>query len=138
VKSYLWVILLSTAGVIAYGVGQKFFGWPVVSTMNEEFSKGLLLQLTEWTRISSTFAGHYDLAAFMVLVLAVLAAFLFGLRNKIAKTIVIIVSFAAFYVLILTASRVSFIAYLIATVFVFVMLKKHWWLIPVFDCKFLQ
>ena len=136
VKSYLWVILLSTAGVIAYGVGQKFFGWPVVSTMNEEFSKGLLLQLTEWTRISSTFAGHYDLAAFMVLVLAVLAAFLFGLRNKIAKTIVMIVSFAAFYVLILTASRVSFIAYLIATVFVFVMLKKHWWLIPVLIVSF--
>ena len=136
VKSYLWVILLSTAGVITYGVGQKFFGWPVVSTMNEEFSKGLLLQLTEWTRISSTFAGHYDLAAFMVLVLAVLAAFLFGLRNKIAKTVVMIVSFAAFYVLILTASRVSFVAYLIAIVFVFVMLKKHWWLIPVLIVSF--
>jgi len=136
VKSYLWVILLSTAGVITYGVGQKFFGWPVISTMNEEFSKGLLLQLTEWTRISSTFAGHYDLAAFMVLILAVLAASLFGLRNKMVKVIVMIVSFAAFYTLILTASRVSFVAYLVAIVFVFIMLKKHWWLVPVLIISF--
>jgi len=136
VKSYLWMIVLSAIGVVVYGIGQKFYSWPVISTMNEEFSKGLLLYLTEWTRISSTFAGHYDLAAFIVLVLAVLAAFVFGLRNKIAKSLVIIVACASFYLLILTASRVSFVAYLIAIIFVFLSLRKYWWLIPVLVFSF--
>ncbi len=62
-KTYGLVLFLATLGVIVYGLGQKFFGWPVVSTMNEEFSKGMLLTLSEWARINSTFAGHYDLAA---------------------------------------------------------------------------
>ena len=68
-KTYAWVIWIAVLGVIFYGLGQKFFGWPVVSTMNKEFSKGMILKLTWWARINSTFAGHYDLAAFLVMIL---------------------------------------------------------------------
>jgi hypothetical protein len=131
IKSYGWVLFLSTLGVIVYGLGQKFFSWPVISTMNEEFSKGMLLQLTEWARINSTFAGHYDLAAFMVLILALTAGFFFGLKNKVKRTLILLIGIASFYILILTASRVSFIAYLIAITFILIGLKKYWWVGPV-------
>ncbi len=131
VRSYGWVLFLATVGVIIYGLGQKFFAWPVISTMNEEFSKGMILQLSEWARINSTFAGHYDLAAFLVLILAVTAGFFFGLKNKVKKILILLIGIASFYLLILTASRVSFVAYLIAVTFTLVGLKKYWWVGPV-------
>lgn len=131
VRSYGWVIFLATLAVIVYGLGQKFFSWPVISTMNEEFSKGMLLQLSEWARINSTFAGHYDLAAFMVLILAVTTGFFFGLKNKVKRILILLIGIASLYILILTASRVSFVAYLIAVTFTLVGLKKYWWVGPV-------
>lgn len=131
VKNYGLVLFLTTIGVFVYGIGQKFFNWPVVSTMNVEFSKGMLLQLDEWARVSSTFAGHYDLAAFLVLFLALSAGFIIGLKNRLNKIVMFIVAFLAFYLLILTASRVSFVAYLVAITFVLLGLKKYRWLGPV-------
>lgn len=131
VKSYGLVLFLTTVGIIVYGLGQKFFGWPVVSTMNEEFSKGMILKLTEWARINSTFAGHYDLAAFLVLILSVTVGFFFGIKNKTKKILILLIGLGSFYLLILTASRVSFIAYLIAIAFVMIGLKKYWWVGPV-------
>src|SRR5690606_691774 len=49
-----------------YGYGQRYFYWPVYSTMNREFSKGVRLYLTQYARVQSTFAGHYDMAAYLV------------------------------------------------------------------------
>ena len=114
-----------------YAVGQKFFDWPVVSTMNEEFSKGMLLQLTEWTRVNSTFAGHYDLAAFLVMILALVFGFAGGVSNKLEKIFALLVGVFAFWTLLLTASRISFAAYLLGIAFVLLVLKKYWWLPPV-------
>jgi len=130
-KTYGGVLFLSTIGVIIYGLGQKFASWPVISTMNAEFSKGMLLSLSEWARINSTFAGHYDLAAFMVLVLALVVGFFFGLKNKILKAVLFVIGLASLYILVLTASRVSFVAYLLSIIFVMLALRKYWWLIPV-------
>jgi len=131
VKSYFLSLFLATAGVGIYAIGQKFFDWPVVSTMNEEFSKGMLLQLTEWTRVNSTFAGHYDLAAFLVMILALVLGFIGGVGNKLEKIFALLVGIFAFWVLLLTASRISFAAYLLAVIFVLLVLKKYWWLPPV-------
>ena len=130
-KTYGLVLFLATLGVIVYGLGQKFFSWPVISTMNSEFSKGILLTLSEWARINSTFAGHYDLAAFMVLVLTLAVGFFFGLKNKPAKVATLLIGLASLYILILTASRISFAAYLLAIVFVMLALRKYWWVGPV-------
>lgn len=134
-KKYGLILFLATVGVTIYGVGQKFWGWPVVSTMNREFSKGLLLRLTEWARVNSTFAGHYDLAAYLVLILALVAAFVFGLQKRWQKITVLMVGFASFYILILTASRISFAAYLVSVTFVLLGLKQFRWLGPVLACS---
>lgn len=129
-KTYGWITLLACFGVIIYGLGQKFFGWPVVSTMNQEFSRGLILKLTWWARINSTFAGHYDLAAFMVMIFPLTVVAVMMAKKWWVKALAIILGIAAYYVLILTASRVSFGAYLIGATFVFLAANKKWWLIP--------
>lgn len=107
-----------------YGFGQKYYQWPVYSTMNREFSKGWRLVLTEHARVPSTFAGHYDLAAFLVLVLPLTLAMAFYGRNFIKWTGR--VGFVFGYVLlILTASRASFIAYMGTMILFFVFLWKY-------------
>lgn len=136
VKSYGLTIFIATIGVIIYGLGQKFFAWPVISTMNEEFSKGMLLQLTEWARVSSTFAGHYDLAAYLVMILALTLGFMVGLKNKAGRIAVGLFGFLSLYLLVLTASRVSFVAYLVAVTLVLLGLKKYRWLGPILVISF--
>lgn len=136
IKAYGITIFIATIGVIIYGLGQKFLSWPVVSTMNEEFSKGLLLQLTEWARVNSTFAGHYDLAAYLVMILCITIGFMVGLKNKIGKILIGLIGLFSLYLLVLTASRVSFIAYLIAISFVLVSLRKYWWIGPTLALSF--
>lgn len=129
-KFFGWSILISTFGVIVYGLGQKFFGWPVVSTMNKEFSKGLILRLTWWARVNSTFAGHYDLAAYLVLILCLTAAALVMVKKWKVRILVFFLGLFSYYMLLLTSSRISFGAYLVGVLFVLVMSKKWFWLPP--------
>lgn len=68
------VLTLTLLGVVAYGLGQQFLHFPVYSTMNREYSKGETLYLEQGARPQSTFAGHYDLAAYLVIVLPLLFA----------------------------------------------------------------
>jgi O-antigen ligase len=116
--------------VIFYALGQKFFDWPVISTMNEEFSKGLVLQLTWWARVNSTFAGHYDLAAFMVLILPLVVVALIMVKKWRARILVFLLGLFSYYILLLTASRISFGAYLVSVGLVLFLANKKWWLIP--------
>lgn len=136
VKDYLVVIFLTTVGVIIYGLGQKFLGFPVVSTMNEEFSKGLLLSLTEWARVNSTFAGHYDLAAYLVLVLAVTAGGVLGFSHLWQKILIFIFGIFTFYLLVLTASQIAFAAYLLSVVLILLLSRKYFWIIPILILSF--
>lgn len=75
------VIALTLIGVIAYGLGQKYFAFPAYLTMNEEFAKGVPIQLSQLSRLPSTFAGHYDLAAYLVLIVPIVASLIFGFKN---------------------------------------------------------
>lgn len=111
IKRILIIFLITGALASVYGLGQKYLQWPVYSTMNREFSKGWRLVLTEHARVSSTFAGHYDFAAFNVVVLSFLAS-LFILIKKKFKPLVLMVFVLIFANLLLTASRTSFVAYL--------------------------
>lgn len=121
----------STALVLVFALGQKYFGWPVISTMNEEFSKGIILYLSEWTRISATFAGHYDLAAFAVLIISFFLVLGLGRFGKFVRLAGAVFFFISFYLLLATASRTSFAAYLLVVIFVLVFLKRKRYLAPV-------
>lgn len=125
-----WITLASSFLVIFYGLGQKFLGWPVVSTMNKEFSKGMILQLTWWARVNSTFAGHYDLAAFMAMILPLTVAAFAIARKRFQKIVILLLAIFSYYVLLLTASRVSFGAFLAGVSFVLWFGRKRFWVIP--------
>ena len=86
----------------------RFFDFPAVQTMNSEFAKGFLLNLTPESRVSSTFAGHYDLAAYLVFFIPIIASFILIKKGTILNWVVYILSILT---LILTASRASFGAF---------------------------
>lgn len=77
---YVYTFLSSIALICAYAFGQKFIGFPAVQTMNPAFAQGLILILTPEARISATFAGHYDLATFFVLLTPLLLGIHFSER----------------------------------------------------------
>ncbi len=133
VKIYLLILLLTIVGITVYGFGQKYLYWYAFSTMNREFSKGWRLILTQHARVMSTFGGHYDLAAYSMGALLVLWSLYFSLKQKIWKMITLTTLAGLFWILILTVSRTSFIAYIagITVLFVFWMFKEGFrWAFP--------
>jgi hypothetical protein len=87
----------------------RFFDFPAVQTMNAEFAKGHLLNLTPESRVSSTFAGHYDLATYLVFFIPIVTAVLLSKKHIWLGWATYILSIMT---LILTASRSSFGAYI--------------------------
>ena len=124
-------LLATTVFVTIYGYGQKYFKLPVVSTMNSEFSKGQLLQMDVWTRINSTFAGHYDLAAYLSVALVIIGCVFVISKNKYSKIISLLVWLPAFQIFTFTASRISTFAFWGAIVLTLIFIRKYLWIIPV-------
>ncbi|HUS51886.1 MAG TPA: hypothetical protein VMX77_00285, partial [Candidatus Bathyarchaeia archaeon] len=131
VKRYLIAAAVALAGVCLYGFGQKFLGLPAFLTMNEEFAKGIPIHLPETARISSTFAGHYDLAAYLVLAIALFGSLIFSLKKNLHRLLLFLLVFASFILLLFTASRISFGVYLVAISLVLYLQRKKWLIIPV-------
>lgn len=117
---YLKHIIIVAGIVFAYAIGQKFIGFPAVQTMNKEFASGIILFLRAADRVSSTFAGHYDLAAYIVL----LSPIILGFHINTKKHWVFAVFVLGIAVLMLTASRSSFAAYIIST-FAFLLFNRR-------------
>lgn len=112
----IFLIVMSVVLFIvnAYAFGQKFFNLPVISTGNSEFAKGQILYLTEGARVNSTFAGHYDLAVFLTMGLAIISSLFFVNRHLTLKLWSSTLGIISFIVLIMTAARLSFIATVLA------------------------
>lgn len=117
---YLALIFFSLLLVNVYAVGQKFIGWPAVQTMNPEYAKGYLLFLTPEARVSSTFAGHYDLAAYLIFLMPILLGFYFFKKNLYYFFLTIL----SILILVFTASRISYGAYIISVFPFLLFLKK--------------
>lgn len=123
----VWVTVLLTVtvlGVTLYGIGQKYAGFPAFLTMNEEFAKGIPIRLSGLSRVSSTFGGHYDLAAYLVLVLPILVSMMFGIQNVLARIVLLVTSLLGFVVMVMTVSRISLFA-LVASVGLVVFVQKR-------------
>ena len=113
-KVYVLSLLAVLSIASVYGFGQKFFYWPVYSTMNREFAKGWRLYLTEHARVPSTFGGHYDAAAFAMMIITIALSVALFTKHKLLKLASFISFGLGYYLLILTASRTSFLAFLAA------------------------
>ncbi len=118
---FLNVFFLGVFLTCLYGLGQKFLNFPAVQTMNPEFAKGYLLYLTPEARISSTFAGHYDLASYLVFSMPIILAsyFFFRKRNYLLLFILSLI------ILIYTSSRISFGAYIVSIIGFLIYIRKY-------------
>lgn len=123
-KIVIGFLIATLLGIIFYGFGQRYLGFPAFLTMNEEFAKGIPIQLSELSRVPSTFAGHYDLAAYLVLVVPILVSLIFGFRNWFIKIGLAITSVLGFVLLFMTVSRVSFFVLILALLIVMFFQKR--------------
>ncbi len=119
VKQIIKIMLVVSALVVLYGFGQIWFDFPVISTTNREFSKGLILYLTNNARVNSTFAGHYDLAVYLSIILMIIPSLFFYTKKYYEKISLTFLGIACFALLGLTAARVSFVATILGLVLVF-------------------
>lgn len=120
----IFTLALTLSGIILYGFGQRFLGFPAFLTMNEEFAKGIPIQLSQLSRVPSTFAGHYDLAAYLVLVVPILFSLIFGIKNIFVKIAFGILSVLSIVLMFMTVSRVSFLV-LFITFFIVLFYQKR-------------
>lgn len=144
---YLTTLCITVLGIVIYGFGQRFytilwkifpdffqtypFCFPAFLTGNEEFAKGTPICLNELSRVNSTFGGHYDLSAYMVMVIPILVALAFAVKRWWFKALIIFLALLALEVLNFTSSRTSFGAYVIGITTMLILWQKKRWIIPV-------
>lgn len=124
IEYYFKLLVIVVAIVFVYGLGQRYLNFPVIITQNEEYSKGIALLWTPGSHINSTFAGHYDLAAFIVMVLPIFLGALFVLKGKLSKLLLIISSGMGLWLLINSVSRIAQAAYLLSMTTALLLSKK--------------
>lgn len=133
-KQLIWILSLLALTVLSvdlYALGQQYLDWPVVSTTNSEFAKGLILRLTPGARVNSTFAGHYDLAAFLAMTISVLTALFFAVKKSV-KIPILGLGVLSLIVLIMTAARLSFVAAFVGIISALLFSKKKKYILLIF------
>ncbi|MBU0998327.1 O-antigen ligase family protein [Patescibacteria group bacterium] len=119
------VFTLTIFIIFIYGFGQKYFSWPVIITQNQEYSKGIALRWVQGSHINSTFAGHYDLASFLVLLLPIFVNLFVLLKSKKEKIVFgLIISFG-YWLLTNSISRISVVSMLFGVSLSLFILKKY-------------
>ncbi len=124
IKILILTFLTTSFLVILYGFGQIYLAFPVISTTNKEFSKGLLLTLNSGARVNSTFAGHYDLPVYLSMIVMLTGALFFYRTNKLARSLFFLLGVLSFGLLGITASRTTFVSTVIALILLFILLNK--------------
>lgn len=119
------ILLLVNLFIFIYGIGQHYLNFPVIITQNEEYSKGVALRWIPGSHINSTFAGHYDLASYLVLIIPIFISAFFVVKDKASKIIMAISTACGFWLFSVAVSRISIIAFLIATTVSLFLLKKY-------------
>ena len=132
----LYTLVGSFVLVVLYGFGQKFLGFPAFLTMNEEFAKGVPLRLPPTARFPSTFAGHYDLAAYLVLTIPIMGSMVIGFQKFWQKTAFGIVTLLGLVMLLFTSSRISFGVYLLVMTVMLWWQHRKIWIVPMIIASF--
>lgn len=109
---YIKILLLVVVVAFIYGLGQRYLAFPIIITQNDTYAKGVALRWTPGSHISSTFAGHYDLAAFMVLVLPMFITLFFIIKEKWNRFWLFLTVAGGLWLLVNSLSRISQVSYL--------------------------
>lgn len=131
IKLFPFIILYN----FIFGFGQKYLNWPIITTQNYEYAKGIALHYVPGAHIPGTFAGHYDLAAFLILSLPLILAFglspkktlkkFFGVEPLVAKAVMFTIFGLGLWLLVNAASRISIVSYLIGAVTTALVMRKY-------------
>ncbi len=133
-----YVKCMALVVVIAFffGVGQVYFKFPVITTQNEEYSKGIALRYIPGGHLASTFAGHYDLASYLILVTPVFMALALSSKNtleslamkanskKVRLKLFVVVGLGL-WLLAHTLSRISAISLVMAVSIALILIRKY-------------
>lgn len=136
VEFYIKCIIVVLLIVFAFGLGQKYFGAPVITTQNEEYSKGIALRYVPGTQLVSTFAGHYDLASYILLTTPLFVGLffakkesleeMFGYKNqKVIRIFIFLVIAVSFWLMVNAASRITAVAYVLSMSTTLFLLRKY-------------
>ena len=136
IQFYLKCIIVVLAIVFVFGLGQKYFGAPVITTQNQEYSKGIALRYVPGTQLVSTFAGHYDLASYILLTTPFFIGLLFakketlqemfGFKNqKITRLFIFIIIAVSFWLMVNAASRITAVAYVLSLSTTLFLIRKY-------------
>jgi len=106
-KYFLELAVLPSLGVFIYGVAQMYFGAPVISTMDAESSKGIALTLRPGVPLSSTFAGHYDLAVYLTMIMTFIAAISSSISSWIKRVPFLLVFSILLWLFMQAGSRIG-------------------------------
>ena len=126
IEFYIKTIFIVIFVVFIFGLGQKFFNWPIITTQNEEYSRGVALRYMPGGHLPSTFAGHYDLAAYIILTSPMLIALAFSKIFKDIKIRAFIFLFIAmsFWLLVETISRTALVSYVLSNTIILILIKR--------------
>jgi hypothetical protein len=122
---YIKILMIIIFVAFIYGLGQRYFNVPVIDTQNEEYSKGIALRWTPGAHINATFAGHYDLASFIVLVLPIFTTLFFLTDKWKSKLWLMGVIIPSFWLMGMSLSRISLASWVIASCLALILVKKY-------------
>jgi hypothetical protein len=124
---YIKTLMIAMVIIFIYGLGQRYMDWPIIATQNEEYSKGVALRYREGGHIGSTFAGHYDLSTFLVLVLPVYTGLLVKNFQKYKwklTALLLVVFVGGLWLIAVSGSRISSVSFLGAVTITLLLLRK--------------
>lgn len=106
-RYFLELAVAPAIGVFLFGIAQIYFGAPVISTMDAESSKGIALTLRPGVTLSSTFAGHYDLAVYLTMIMTFLAAIASSLSSWLKRLPLLVMFSALLWLFMQAGSRIG-------------------------------
>ncbi|MFC1624899.1 O-antigen ligase family protein [Patescibacteria group bacterium] len=119
------LLILIVFVVFIYGFGQRYFSWPVIITQNQEYSKGIALKWVPGSHVNSTFAGHYDLATFLVFLLPIFVNLFTLIKGKTEKIFFGVLILIGYWLLSNAVSRISVVSMIFGVSLSLFILKKY-------------
>lgn len=124
-RYFLELAILPVIGVFFYGLAQMYLGAPVISTMNVESSKGAALTLRPGVPLSSTFAGHYDLAVYLTMMLTFFTGLLCSLKSRFKLILSFVAFLATLWLFMQAGSRIGLLGLFLSISLVSFLYKKY-------------
>jgi O-antigen ligase len=124
-RYFFGLFIIPIVGVFLYGLAQIYLGAPVISTMNVESSKGVALTLRPGVPLSSTFAGHYDLAVYLTMMLTVLTAVLCSVKSRLKILLTFLSFLATLWLFMQAGSRIGLLGLFLSISIVSILYKKY-------------